>query len=148
MSFSGPNLFQWVFSFLEIVLVFATGGFSGFYYNPLLGWIPGVRNRHNFFLLVIFSFQKIETDSVYHADSRDIRDFVRFPGNSIWKFMLISNLLHIYGLCKIKCICNLRYIFNHSWKWHEYVYFSLYIKNGLGLGNHTFRPTRIIRISH
>ena len=59
----------------------------------------------------------------------------------------ICNLLHIYGLCKIKCICNLRYIFNHSWKWHEYVCLSLYIKNGLGLGNHTFRPTRIIRIS-
>ena len=82
-----------------------------------------------------------------------------FPlGNITWKHADVTwklvrdqkhicNLLHIYGLCKIKCICNLRYIFNHSWKWHEYVCLSLYIKNGLGLGNHTFRPTRIIRIS-
>ena len=53
----------------------------------------------------------------------------------------ICNLLHIYGLCKIKCICNLRYIFNHSWKWHEYVCLSLYIKTDLALEiTHSDRP--------
>ena len=53
----------------------------------------------------------------------------------------ICNLLHIYGLCKIKCICNLRYIFNHSWKWHEYVCLSLYIKTDLALEiTHLDRP--------
>ena len=63
----------------------------------------------------------------------DLRTFnLETPlGNITWKWLdqkHICNLLHIYGLCKIKCICNLRYIFNHSWKWHEYVCLSLYIK--------------------
>ena len=46
----------------------------------------GNRNRHNFFMLAILSFQKTATDSVNHADSEDIKILVQFPGNSILKF--------------------------------------------------------------
>ena len=42
----------------------------------------GIRNRQNFFILAIFLFQKLGTDSVYHADSRNIQFLVRFLGNS------------------------------------------------------------------
>ena len=45
----------------------------------------GIRNRHNFFLRPIYIFQKVLSDSVNHADSGDIKVFVRFPGNTILK---------------------------------------------------------------
>ena len=46
----------------------------------------GNNNPQNFFLRAIFLFQKMGTDSVNHADSRDIKVLVSFPGNSILKF--------------------------------------------------------------
>ena len=45
-----------------------------------------IRNRHNFFLRPIYIFQKVLSDSVNHADSRDKKVFVRFSGNTILKF--------------------------------------------------------------
>ena len=46
----------------------------------------GIRNPHNFFVLEIFLFQKLGTNLVNYADSGDIKIFVRFPKNSIFKF--------------------------------------------------------------
>ena len=47
----------------------------------------GIKNRNNFFVRAFFYFQKIGTDSVYQADSRDIKILVQFPGKSILKFL-------------------------------------------------------------
>ena len=47
----------------------------------------GIKNRNNFFVRAFFYFQKTGTDSVYQADSRDIKILVRFPGKSILKFL-------------------------------------------------------------
>jgi len=46
----------------------------------------GIRNRHNFFLRPIYIFQKVLSDSVNHADSEDVKVFVRFSENTILKF--------------------------------------------------------------
>ena len=48
----------------------------------------GIRIRHNFFLWLIFIYQKVVANSVSHADSGDIKVFVQFPGNSILKISL------------------------------------------------------------
>ena len=45
----------------------------------------GIKNRNNFFVRAFFYFQKIGTDLVYQADSRDIKILVQFPGKSILK---------------------------------------------------------------
>ena len=49
----------------------------------------GIRNRHNFFVWAIFIFEKLGTDSVNYADSRDIKILIWFPGKSILKFAII-----------------------------------------------------------
>ena len=49
---------------------------------------PGIGDRHNFFLIVIFLFKRIGSDLVNHTDSGDIKVFVQLPENSILKCML------------------------------------------------------------
>ena len=51
-----------------------------------VGWIPGLEIDRTFFHERFFLFQKIRTDSVNCADSRDTKILVQFPGNSILKF--------------------------------------------------------------
>jgi len=46
----------------------------------------GNRNRHNFIMLAILTFEKTGTDSVNHSDSGDVKILFEFPGNSILKF--------------------------------------------------------------
>ena len=41
--------------------------------RPMVRLNSGIRNRHNFFSVGDFLFQKIETDSVNLADSGDIK---------------------------------------------------------------------------
>ena len=76
-----------------------------------IGCITGFRNHHNFFSKEDFLFQKFRTDSVNHADSRDTKLLVLFPGNSILRFLLnFRNCVggtHMRGCCNrkiIKCI--------------------------------------------
>ena len=58
-------------------------------YNVICRLNSRIGNRHNYFRRAIFLFPKIENDSVNHADSGDIKIFIRFPGNSSLKFLLI-----------------------------------------------------------
>ena len=45
----------------------------------------GTRSRHYFFILTSFLYRNIQSDSVDHTESGDIKVFVHFPGNSILK---------------------------------------------------------------
>ena len=56
------------------------------------GWIhrlnSGEINGHNFLCWRFFLFQKLGTDSMNYADSRDIKILTQFPRESILKFSL------------------------------------------------------------
>ena len=57
--------------------------------NHMFRLNSGIKNRHNFFVWAIFLFEKLGTDSVNYADSRDIKILIWFPGKSILKFAII-----------------------------------------------------------
>ena len=54
---------------------------------PIARLNSGIRNRQNFFPWTIFLFQKIITDSVNCADSKDTKILAQFPGNSILEYL-------------------------------------------------------------
>ena len=48
----------------------------------------GTKNRHYFFIQANFKYLNIGSDSVNHDESGDIKFFVQFPVNSIFKISL------------------------------------------------------------
>ena len=69
----------------------------------------GTRNQHYFFIVTSFLYRNIESDSVDHAESGDIKILIKFLGNSLLKFLLnIWNLYvgcsHMRGVFTIKII--------------------------------------------
>ena len=76
------------------------------FHHSSVGWIPGLRIAITFLFRRILDIHAVESDSVNHADSGDIKLLVQFLGKTILKFSLrfrnCVGFVHIRGYFILK----------------------------------------------